>query len=216
MVSRAILAGVLPAAAAAGVLAMATPALAAPELTVSPSTGLTNGQTITLTGSGYKPGSSVFGLQCSGSTPSREACDTSAVKTITVGADGSFTESFTVKTGKIGNGTCDAGDTCVMAVSDPSGVGDNTPIVFAAAASASAAEAPAATAPEASTPEADAETTTETAEGSTTVTSVNAGSGGQADQDGVPAAVLGLSALGVALLAAAPASLRLRSRRTDA
>ncbi|MEV6176982.1 enediyne antibiotic chromoprotein [Streptomyces sp. NPDC052016] len=90
--SRLAKAGMLGAAAAAALAFSAAPASAAPAVTASPSTGLSNGQTVTVTGSGYPAGAEIAVSQCG---DGNKCTDTLA--TATVGADGGFTANYTVQ-----------------------------------------------------------------------------------------------------------------------
>lgn len=80
------------AATAAAALLAATPASAAAAMSVTPSSGLSDGQTVTVTGSGYTAGASVHVGECS--TP--DVCSNDTITT-TAGADGTFSVSFTVE-----------------------------------------------------------------------------------------------------------------------
>ncbi|NBM14373.1 enediyne antibiotic chromoprotein [Streptomyces sp. GC420] len=90
--SRLTKAGMLGAAAAAALAFSAAPASAAPAVTASPSTGLADGQAVTVTGTGYPAGTEIAVSQCRENT----TC-TDTLATATVGADGSFTARYTVK-----------------------------------------------------------------------------------------------------------------------
>ena len=95
---------------------------------------LTDGQSITLSGTNWHPSSTAYILECSGTPTSIAAsaggdCAISGLTTPTTGADGTLPDtSFTVHTGAIGTGTkfCPskvAGEHCYIAgTTDPSGV----------------------------------------------------------------------------------------------
>ncbi|MEU4877623.1 enediyne antibiotic chromoprotein [Streptomyces sp. NPDC021608] len=89
--SRLTQAGLLGSAVLAAFAVSASPASAAAAVTASPSSGLTDGQTVTVTGTGFPAGSQVAVSQCREST----TC-TDALTRATVAADGSFTASYTV------------------------------------------------------------------------------------------------------------------------
>ncbi|MER6788107.1 enediyne antibiotic chromoprotein [Streptomyces sp. NPDC000658] len=89
--SRLTKAGLLGSAVVAAFAVSASPASAAAAVTASPSGGLTDGQTVTVTGTGFPAGSQVAVSQCREST----TC-TDALTKATVGADGAFTASYTV------------------------------------------------------------------------------------------------------------------------
>ncbi|MEV8309165.1 enediyne antibiotic chromoprotein [Streptomyces flavidovirens] len=90
--SRLTRAGMLGAAAVAALAFSAAPASAAPVVTVSPSTGLSDGQSVTVAGNGYTAGAEVAVAQCSGG----DKCVSTAT-TAKVGADGRFTTGYTVR-----------------------------------------------------------------------------------------------------------------------
>jgi hypothetical protein len=77
-----------------------------PSFTITPDIGLTNGQTVSLSGSGFTPGASLAGVECNGQATGIAGCDTSSIDPITVTSSGTFTVTFSVMTGTIGNGTC--------------------------------------------------------------------------------------------------------------
>jgi hypothetical protein len=95
-----------------------------PSITLSPDIGLLNGQVVSLTGSGFTPGASFVAVECNGQATGVAGCDTSAIDPITVTSSGTFTTSFEVSTGTIGNGTCgiSATDTlCFVTIGTTSG-----------------------------------------------------------------------------------------------
>lgn len=112
--------------AAAAVILMAGPALAAPSVTITPASGLTNGQQVTVKVTGYPANmSGLFVVECNGKAaadPGTAHCDTTNLGTMTTDASGSGSTTFKVKTGTIGDGTCAAGSTdCVIAVAPAAG-----------------------------------------------------------------------------------------------
>src|SRR3984957_13269170 len=101
MLSIGALAGGLGGSALAGA--------AGPKIVVTPSTNLRNGEVVRISGSGFKPGDTVFLVEClrkaKGETGCKVASSIPPSKTIT--ATGLLPRStFKVSTGKIGSGTC--------------------------------------------------------------------------------------------------------------
>ena len=76
-------------------------------LVVTPSTGLTNGESVKVTGSGFTPNDSVFLIECLATSTSQAGCNVASATPVTVSAKGTIAAtSFTVETGTIGNGKC--------------------------------------------------------------------------------------------------------------
>lgn len=87
----------LAAAAIAVVAALATalPAAAAASITVDPTEGLNpKGSTLSVTGSGFKPGIQLYLVTCNPAVPSGGACDLANFSLVDVGADGSWTSKL--------------------------------------------------------------------------------------------------------------------------
>jgi hypothetical protein len=125
-------------AVAVAVAAVAIPATAAhatgPSLTAVPNTGLHDGDSVAVTGAGFTASTAYNVVECSGLT-GLAACDTSNVVSGTTGADGSISDSITVHTGTIGNGTCAPGSSnCYVVASTDAGGPDTAfaSIAFAA------------------------------------------------------------------------------------
>jgi fermentation-respiration switch protein FrsA (DUF1100 family) len=77
--------------------------------TVTPSQALTDGQTVTVTWEGYTPEVSVNVLECAKNPPTEATdCDLHNAKVLQPDPTGSGRLSFTVTTGPVGTGTCDA------------------------------------------------------------------------------------------------------------
>src|SRR4051794_5052202 len=180
----------LPVAAAAIVVA-ATAASAATSLSVSPSTSLKDGQTVTVTGSGYLPSTTIYVLQCSANPGSQAACDTAHLATAQSDASGNISTKLAVHTGAIGNGTCKAGGTCWIDASDAgaktSGV---SAITFASASSSTGSSgstgstgSSGSTGSTGSSGSSGSSGSTGSTGTSSTPTAVNAGSGGGADRN---------------------------------
>ena len=105
-----------------GAMLVVTPAAdaaLAPVLTISPTTDVANGDTIAVEGTGFKPASTVYVVQCA--SHSQDSCDVTNLKAVTPDADGAFSTELTVHTGELGfaGAKCDAGDECLIAAGDP-------------------------------------------------------------------------------------------------
>lgn len=112
---------ILLAIAAATLLALGGPAAAqdGPTVSVEPSTGLSDGDTVTVTASGFPADSEVFASgQCV--TPLEDflaQCDVSNIVPVPLDSSGGATIEVVVHEGPIGTGTCGEGaDQCVIAV----------------------------------------------------------------------------------------------------
>ncbi|HVB51170.1 MAG TPA: neocarzinostatin apoprotein domain-containing protein [Acidimicrobiales bacterium] len=107
-----------------------------PSVTATPATGLKNGDSVTITGSDFTAGLSVYAIECLASATGQAGCDVATATPITVGADGTLpSTTFKVATGTIGTGTCgttaaNAKD-CVINVATVTGTdAGTTPIAF--------------------------------------------------------------------------------------
>ncbi|MGW2425654.1 enediyne antibiotic chromoprotein [Streptomyces sp. NPDC001709] len=80
----------------AAVLGLGGQASAAPLLAVSPASALSDGQSVSVTGSGYTPGSTIVLLQCDADKPQGTACDKQSLVAVTADAQGSISTKFTV------------------------------------------------------------------------------------------------------------------------
>ena len=115
-------------------------AVAVPTITVSPATGLKNGAKVTITGSGFTAGDSLFAVQCLASATSAAGCNTAGATPITANSDGTLpSTTFTVATGTIGSGVCGTkaanAKNCVITVATITGTDAGAaPIQFAVAA----------------------------------------------------------------------------------
>lgn len=67
-----------------------------PTVAVSPATGLTDGQTVTVTGSGYSASAPVGILQCPADATSPDRCDGRTADSFSTDAAGRFTRSAVV------------------------------------------------------------------------------------------------------------------------
>jgi hypothetical protein len=135
----ALRAGVLSVAAASAIVIPATAAFAAaPALGVAPDTGLKDNTSVAVTGSNFPATTNYFLSQCSG-TGGQADCDVANATGGTTAADGSFSTTYHVQTGKIGNGNCNPGSTnCfLVATTNPASPDPTTntaihPLAFAA------------------------------------------------------------------------------------
>jgi hypothetical protein len=137
----------VPVLGAAALVALAPGAAAQEDLvgdrtvTVEPSMELTDGQTVTVTWSGFTPDSSVTVIQCADAGGLRsETCNTADAKfELPAGPEGTGSTELVVHTGPIGpEGRCDADENnaCVIAANEnlQDGVTATAPIRFAAGA----------------------------------------------------------------------------------
>ena len=91
--------------------------------TVTPDTGLTNGQPVTVRWSGYTAGKVVNILECSHvdvSTASSAGCSFAHAAILHPDPTGSGSAVINVGTGAIGNGVCDAAHSCFIVVNNAS------------------------------------------------------------------------------------------------
>jgi hypothetical protein len=89
-----------------GVTAAAAKAI--PKLVVKPAVNLNNGEKVTVSGSGFKPGDTVYFVECLRTAKGQAGCNTPAgiPPYATISATGTFpTFKFRVTTGKVGTGT---------------------------------------------------------------------------------------------------------------
>jgi hypothetical protein len=145
-------AAVLLAAAAAGSILSASPEASASSVTVkvSPSSGLANGQTVTVTGRGlvssyHGSPQTWFVTECTNAVrghlnPSTDTahCDVTSAKALHVSHNGTVTARFLVTTGIIGDGYCGTAGhlTCVIGVGTSQGLGTVVRITFRSPGSA--------------------------------------------------------------------------------
>jgi len=113
-------------------------AASTPTISITPNTGLTNGASATITGSGFTANDSVYAVECLATATTSAGCDTATATAITVGADGKLpATTFKVVTGTVGTGTCGTSPSnlgnCVIEVANVAG-GDvgAAPITFKA------------------------------------------------------------------------------------
>ncbi|HEY7947221.1 MAG TPA: neocarzinostatin apoprotein domain-containing protein [Acidimicrobiales bacterium] len=107
------------------------------QATVVPSTGLANGQAVTVSWQGYAPGVSLNVLECSKSPPTQATdCDLTNAAIGHADPTGAGSLSFAVTTGAVGSGVCDATHPgCVIVVNQGGSLEPSasaiTPISFA-------------------------------------------------------------------------------------
>jgi predicted dienelactone hydrolase len=116
----------------------AAPAAVDRVATAEPTSGLVDGQIVTVTWSGYLPGRVVNVVQCSqGGTSGAAECDLTSAQILIPNPTGAGTVDLEIVAGAVGTGRCDATtDDCVIAVND-AGLQDadatiRIPISFAA------------------------------------------------------------------------------------
>lgn len=118
-------AGVLATVAA---LAIPSTVLAAnPSGKVSPSKNLTNNKTINVTGKGWPANDSLVIVECDSSASGLtdiNACNTNNIVSASANAKGVVSKTqFVFATGAIGDGTCNAGQSCFIVLTEPSQTG---------------------------------------------------------------------------------------------
>lgn len=108
-----------------------------PSATGTPSSGLTEGATVALTGKGFPASGTVYITQCANAS-GQAGCNVAGLKTAKADASGNVRAAFPVHLGKIGNGTCTAtSTTCFIAVSGGTpALTAVVPVTFAKAATA--------------------------------------------------------------------------------
>lgn len=118
---------------------------------VTPSTGLTNGQTVSVTASGYTNGETVFILQCQNPPTGQSSCNVGTAVSGTINGSGNLpATNFTVTTGIYGTTTCGTTSSdlsnCVIEVATitQSDNGD-APITFALSSSTTTTTSPSGT-----------------------------------------------------------------------
>ncbi|WP_158883774.1 enediyne antibiotic chromoprotein [Amycolatopsis anabasis] len=91
------LAAVFAAGAGVVLLAAAPASAATPEITVSPSTGLHDGQSVTVTGQGFAAGDQVGAMQCGPGDWPAVSCDFADRSVVTTDSAGGFSTTVTVR-----------------------------------------------------------------------------------------------------------------------
>jgi hypothetical protein len=105
------------------------------KASVTPSSSLTNAQTVTVRWSGYLPGKVVNIIECS--STSETGCDIAAGRILTPDPTGKGSVTLKIVAGKVGSGMCDAAHHGCQVVINDSGLEDPSasvriPITFAA------------------------------------------------------------------------------------
>lgn len=95
-----------------------------PTMSVDPASGLTDGQTVHVTGSGFPPGADLVVVECAdrGDQTSAQDCAIADTTSVTAGPQGKVSTTKTVTTGPFGSAdrVCDAQHRCQLSVSQPS------------------------------------------------------------------------------------------------
>jgi hypothetical protein len=112
-------------------------AASSPRVTVNPAVGLRNGQTVLVSGTGFKAKDHVYVVECLRKATGASQCKTLSAIPVTITATGVLPATkFKVATGKIGNGACGTAlsnvNSCDISVGNAQG-GDSAtaPITFA-------------------------------------------------------------------------------------
>ncbi|MGC2168356.1 MAG: neocarzinostatin apoprotein domain-containing protein [Acidimicrobiales bacterium] len=125
-----------------GALGGASAGAAGPKLVVTPSTNLHNGEKVKVSGSGFKPGDTVYIVECLVKAKGESGCTISNLVVVTITKSGDLPRStFKVASGKIGSGKQMCGTktsnlkSCAVSAGNESG-GDSAvfPIAFKAPA----------------------------------------------------------------------------------
>jgi Neocarzinostatin family len=105
-VSRlALCAATLGLALSGGLIASVASAAASPKLVVTPATNLHNGESVKVSGTGFKPGDSVYIVECLDTAKGESNCNILNTVPATISKTGVLPKStFKVTTGKIGSG----------------------------------------------------------------------------------------------------------------
>jgi hypothetical protein len=103
---------------------------------VSTRDGLRDGQTVTVTWSGFLPGKAVNVVQCAGAGRDGAAtCDITGGQILHPDPTGEGSLDLVVHTGTVGTGVCDAGSPCTIVINDAGlqdeGASIRIPITFA-------------------------------------------------------------------------------------
>ncbi len=121
---------------AGGLIGAASASAATPKVVATPSTNLHNKEIVHVTGSGFKPGDTVYVVECLVKAKGENGCDIANLKQATITSTGKLPRtSFKVTTGKVGSGKCGTTKAnlkaCAVSVGNASG-GDSgvAPIVF--------------------------------------------------------------------------------------
>jgi hypothetical protein len=181
-VNKLKLLAVVPLAGAALILSTGT-ALAAPSVTASPTSGLSTGAKVTVTGSGFKANEGVAIIQCKVAKPTAAQatteCNIGGMAQGTTDGSGNFSVALTVDSAwgnYVGAGALDQSESA-----------NAVTISFGSASSSSSSAASSSSSTASST--------------TTSAPAVSAGTGGNADRNGLPTGVIVLGALGALAIA---------------
>lgn len=99
-----------------------------PTAKASPSKNLTSGSVVKVTGKGWPANDSLVVVECdaaAGQSGAAQAdCNISNVVAVTASSKGVVAPvDFTFATGTVGSGTCNAGQTCYLVLTEPSATG---------------------------------------------------------------------------------------------
>jgi hypothetical protein len=101
----ALCAAALGLALSSGLAANVASAAASPKLVVTPATNLHNGESVKVSGTGFKPGDSVYIVECLVTAKGQSNCNILNTVSATISKRGALPKStFKVSTGKIGSG----------------------------------------------------------------------------------------------------------------
>jgi hypothetical protein len=148
-----VIAAVGMAVGVASFMLVAPATAASPTISVSPTSGLANGQSVTVTLSGYTAKASVAVIQCSPlvATAGQTACNTAGVKLLTTDASGAATTTLTVVTGQVGTAagsTCPGpGGVCLITAANTANQAENASAQVTFATAATPTPVPGATTP---------------------------------------------------------------------
>jgi len=119
-----LLVGALPASAA-----FAHPAKVAPRATptakAAPSKNLTNGKVVNVSGKGWPAHDTLVVVECNANaaTSDTNACNQTALVSTSASSKGAVKTQFTFFTGAVGDGTCNARQTCYLVLTEPAQTG---------------------------------------------------------------------------------------------
>jgi hypothetical protein len=92
------------------------------QVTITPNTGLTDGQTVHIVATGYTAGTMYTAFECAdkGSTTSPDDCDLGAAKVVAADPSGTVTVDFPVQKGPFGGNkiVCSASQKCLVSVAN--------------------------------------------------------------------------------------------------
>ncbi len=138
---------------------------ASPQITVTPSTGLSDGQNITINGSGFTPSQAIGVSMCKLPFQSGNDCDFSTAKIANGDANGAFTMQYQVKATLFSGAHACAPSSCALGASNLNTDGEfANPVTLTFGAQVTTTTAPAATTTRAN------QATTTTRAGATTTT----------------------------------------------